>query len=175
MPTSARGTRDSQRRTARGFTLIEVAVVMLVFVILLGMAGLRLTHDNSDLLRDEASRLVVALQGAQQQAILEGKLYALAVEAQGYRFFSHDQGKLAPLTGDESFRPHRLPLEMTLMLDERADRLAFTEKKRPDLVMFQPTGEFEPFTLVLQIRDVYWFVQGNSDGQITSSGQRASS
>src|SRR3990167_5000413 len=50
-----------------GFTLIEVAVVMLVIVIVLGIVSVNLEPDRDSIVRDEANRLALLLQTAQQE------------------------------------------------------------------------------------------------------------
>ena len=51
-------------RLNRGFTLIEVAVVMLVIVIVLGIVSVNLEPDRDSIVRDEANRLALLLQTA---------------------------------------------------------------------------------------------------------------
>ena len=46
-------------RHNRGFTLIEVAVVMLVIVIVLGIVSVNLEADRDSIVRDEANRLAL--------------------------------------------------------------------------------------------------------------------
>ena len=70
-------------RSQRGFTLIEVAVVMLVIVIVLGIVSVNLEPDRETPVRDEARRLVLLLQTAQQESILQGKILAVAIERSG--------------------------------------------------------------------------------------------
>ncbi len=151
---------------AHGFTLIELVVVMLVLTIILGMVGVRLTRDQTDILRDEAGRLVLVLQNAQQQAILEGQPYAFAFTDEGYRFLRIDtKGKLVPIEADELLAPRKLP--PPLMLGPVKPRDATS--RRPEVILFDPSGEFPAFAMVLTFGDISWYVQGSSDGSIQSS------
>lgn len=154
------------RFSLSGFTLIEIVVVMLVLSIILGMVSVRLTRDQSDILRDEAQRLALVLQNAQQQAILEGRYYAFAASADGYQFLSlNKDGRLVPIRADELLGPRKLPAPMTL----DPDRPAADATKRPDPLLFDPSGEFPAFTMILSIGDLTWYVQGRDDGQIQST------
>ncbi|MBI3898583.1 MAG: GspH/FimT family protein [Gammaproteobacteria bacterium] len=152
---------------ARGFTLIEIAVVLLLMVIVLGFVGVRLERDDNDMVHDEASRLVLALQGAQQQAILEGRLYAFELRRDGYGFLQFDaDGKPAKIGSADPLGPHALSYHITLNPIKSATSDA---KKRTDIVYFDPSGALDPFTFVLELHDSVWYVQGQNDGQIRAS------
>lgn len=159
-------TRAEPGRSGRGFTLIELVVVMLILTIVLGMVGVRLTRGHGDLVRDEARRLTLVLQNAQQQAILEGRPYAFALTPEGYQFLQLDaSGRLVPIKADELLTPRTLPAAMTIgPLKPRAETTG-----RPDLILFDPSGEFPAFDLVLAIGEVVWYVQGQNDGRVHSS------
>ncbi len=160
-----------------GFTLIEIVVVLLVLTIILGMAGVQLTRDDTDAVRDEARRLALVLQNAQQQAILEGRPYAFALTDDGYHFLRlGEKNRLVPIEADEVLAPRRLPRAITLsphkfteQTQKRADSMERTNK-RADLILFDPSGEFPAFTLVFEVgQQAVWYVQGRTDGQIHSA------
>lgn len=162
-----RGTRRACILRWRGFTLIELVVVMLILTIILGMVGVRLTHDESDLIRDEARRLALVLQNAQEQAILEGRPYAFALTDDGYLFLRlGDDGKLVPVQADAVLAPRRLPRSMTLYPHKPADDDA---RRRADLILFDPAGEFQAFTMVFEVGGLVWYVRGSADGRIEST------
>ncbi|MFL6648467.1 MAG: GspH/FimT family protein [Sulfurifustis sp.] len=149
-----------------GFTLIEVVVVLLILSIILGLASMRLTRDESDVLRDEARRLALVLQNAQQQAILEGRPYAFQFVDGGYRFLTPDKnGKLVPIQVDELLAPHRLPRPLAIAPSQPHGKM----NERNDPILFDPSGEFPAFTIVLTADNLVWYVQGMNDGKILSS------
>lgn len=162
---------SSTTSMARGFTLIEVVVVMLILSIILGLAGMRLTRDRGDDLRDEGRRLALVLQNAQQQAILEGRPLAFSFNDEGYRFLQLDaKGKFVPIEKDELLAPHELPHPMTLGPATSRNKTGMsTDKKRKDMIVFDPSGEFPAFTMVLTIGELTWYVEGSDDGQIQST------
>lgn len=136
---------------------------MLLLVIMLGLAGVRLTRDRGDIVRDEASRLVVLLQNAHQQAILEGRLYRFNVTREGYEFRLTDvEGKLQSIKTSDPLAPHRLPYPVTLNTLRSADQ--------PNVeIDFDPSGDFTAFTLVLRFDEIVWYVLGSSDGKIRAT------
>ncbi|HEX9811698.1 MAG TPA: GspH/FimT family protein [Burkholderiales bacterium] len=156
-----------------GFTLLEVVVVLLIVTIILGMVGVNLTRNPTDTLRDEAERLALVLQNAQQQAILEGRLYGFSFTETGYRFLrsNTDNNRMVPIEFDELLTPHNLPPSITLAPTEITDKntKVTDAKKRFDPIAFNPSGEFTVFNLVLSVGDAYWYVRGQSDGQVLSS------
>ena len=95
-------------RRQQGFTLIEIAVVMLIIVIILGIVSVNLEPDPESGVRDEAKRLVLLLQTAQDEAILQSKVLAVAFEPQGYSFQVLDEkNEFQPLPLSDG-SPHRL-------------------------------------------------------------------
>lgn len=150
-------------------------MVLLIITIILGMVGVNLTRDRSDVVRDEAERLAVVLQNAQQQAILEGQPFGFTFTENSYRFLHlNDKGRLVPIQADELLGPHELPPAISLAPDKplNGKATAADAAKRPDLIVFDPSGEFPTFTLVLSVEDIFWYVRGQTDGRVTSSSSR---
>lgn len=164
-------------RRVAGFTLIELAVVMLILVIILGVVGVNLTRGTTDIVRDEGQRLALLLQAAQEDAILEGRYYAFTLAPEGYRFLRVDaEGALIPVA-DDPLRPRTLPRAVTLDLEQHTLDASQTSgkpgTKTPPIIVFDPTGTFPGFTLVLRAGDSAWFVQGTANGKILSAPTRA--
>ena len=155
----------SFRDRHRGFTLIEVAVVMLVIVIVLGIVSVNLEPDRDSAVRDEANRLVLLLQTAQQESILQGKVLAVVVERQGYSFVAlNDNGEFKPIADDDVLYPRPLPSDITISSVE-IDGAPETEKPR---LILQPTGELQAFSLILSRGNTRWNVKGELTGEITA-------
>ena len=171
--------KRTPRPLTSGFTLIEIVVVLLIITIILGLVGVNLTRNPADTLHEEADRLALVLQNAQQEAILEGRPYGFAFTESSYLFArpdpsapSADGVTLVPIQADELLTPHQLPAAMTLTpsaTNEAQDSSAKNKKKRFDQIVFDPSGEFPVFQLTLSIGDLYWYVRGQSDGQVVSS------
>ena len=111
--TSFTRSRGAQTRALvySGFTLIEILVVMLLLVIVIGMVGLSVSGDEHRAVREESERLSVLLHAVQQEAILQGKVYALELGLDGYEFLILGQdGKFQSLAqADDMLRPRTLP------------------------------------------------------------------
>ncbi|WP_060509884.1 type II secretion system minor pseudopilin GspH [Pseudomonas sp. NBRC 111124] len=74
----------SPRRT-KGFTLLEMMLVLLLAGVVLGMAGLQLGRDPQRLASQEAGFLLQLVEHARQQAVLEGQEMGVQFDARGYQ------------------------------------------------------------------------------------------
>lgn len=156
------------QRTQRGFTLIEVAVVMLVIVIVLGIVSINLGPDRETPVRDEARRMAALLQTAQQESILQGKILAVAIERQGYYFLMlNDNNEFKPVDGDEVLRARPLPSGIVISTVDIEGMPDDGETQTPRLILL-PTGELSPFTVIFSQGDVRWRVEGTLTGEITA-------
>jgi general secretion pathway protein H len=152
-------------RRHAGFTLIEVAVVMLVIVIILGMVTINLGGDDTATVRLEARRLALLLQTAHEEAILNGRIVAVALKEDGYTFLEVDsKGKFRPLEQDSVLRARPLPLGMVLSAVKIEGA---PDDAEPRLLLF-PTGELLPFSLTLSHGQARWQVIGEYNGEITT-------
>lgn len=142
----------------RAFTLLEVAVVMLLLVIVLGIVGLKLSNNDRDEVRQESERLALLLESAREDAILTGAPRALVLSAGGYHFLAPNKhSDLAPITGGGIFRERAFPAGVTL---------AHLDIDSGDTVLVYPSGEITPFRLTLSKGDSGWRVQGEANGEI---------
>lgn len=152
-------------RAQQGFTLIEVAVVMLVIVIVLGIVSVNLEPDRETPVRDEARRLALLLQTAQQEAILQGKVLAVAIERQGYYFLMlNDKSEFKPMDDDEVLHARPLPAGIVI---SAVDIEGLPENEKPRLLLL-PTGELPAFTVTFSQGDIRWQVEGTLTGEVTA-------
>jgi general secretion pathway protein H len=151
-----------------GFTLIEVAVVMLVIVIVLGIVSVNIEPDRETPVRDEARRLAALLLTAQQEAILQGRILAVAIEPQGYYFLMlNDNNEFKPMAGDEILRARPLPSGIVISTVDIEGMQETEETETPRLILL-PTGELSPFTVIFSQGDIRWRVEGTLTGEITA-------
>ena len=75
--------------TSRGFTLIEVMVVIVIIGVVLAVAvmSMNIIGDNRKV-RAVAVQLKTVIQTAEQQAILLPAVLGLQVNAKGYKFYA---------------------------------------------------------------------------------------
>ena len=98
------------RHLQRGFTLVELLIVMVVMGIALGMVMVQLMPDHRAPLREEAGRLALLLENAGLEARASGHSLAWSGEKNSYRFFNKNEyGDWVRIDDDSSFRPRTLP------------------------------------------------------------------
>ncbi len=99
--------RWTGRTALRGFTLLEVLVVVAIIGIVLTMATLNVGGDRrGDALREESRRFAALVQLADEQAILRSEEWGVHLDAEGYGFLVLDGERWVPV-GDPVFRERR--------------------------------------------------------------------
>ncbi|TFZ48870.1 type II secretion system protein GspH [Serratia proteamaculans] len=145
----------SHRRRARGFTLMEIMLVL----VLIGLAGAVIVPQGRSeraAFANAMTTLTLALNAAQQRAEQTGFPIGIAVAEQGW------QRMLYPLTEQfdavESWRvdgeyPLMLPDTFSLALTLEGQEIALPSAITPDAtpqIWFYPGGEMSLFTLKLR-------------------------
>lgn len=160
--------RMPMRNQARGFTLIEVLVVVVIVGIISAVAILSfgvLGDDRS--LQQQARRLSSLVQLASDEALMQGRDFGIEFTRTGYRFLEHDPltNRWYELLGDDLLRPRELeePLELALVLEDRevelTDRFAVIEEEdddddEADRSASTPADDYAPHVLILSSGDV---------------------
>ena len=147
-----------------GFTLIEIMVVLLIVAITIGMIGVNLQRGDNNRVQEEADRIVILLQAAREEAILQGQVFVVQFTSDGYRFLRlSNKGKLEQLEKDDVLFPRSLPdgVQLTFTLDGVA---ADTEAG----LILDPSGSFIPFVLTLRAGEAAWQALGLANGKIQS-------
>ncbi len=99
----------------RGFTLIEMLVVLLIMGLLVGLVSTITRPDDRALLRVEAERLAQLLDLAAAESRLTGKSIAWTTDGPGYRFwqFQEDTG-WSEIRDSDPLRARTLPQGITI-------------------------------------------------------------
>lgn len=159
MPTSAPGTADS-----RGFTLLEILVVLVIVAVLAGLLVFAYRDNPQVRLRREAAGLAALLNLAADEAVMQNIELGLVIEDEGYRFvyFDTERNRWLPVL-EKPLLEHTFqePYEISFELDgervterERERIRQFSartedEADRP-LLLLLSSGEITPFSLTLE-------------------------
>ncbi|MFF5863668.1 type II secretion system minor pseudopilin GspH [Pseudomonas sp. NPDC012596] len=143
-------------RHSRGFTLLELLLVMLLAGIALGMAGLVGGGDRQRLAYREAGLLMQLVQHARQQAVLEAIEYGLRVDTNGYQLMMRS-GQHWAAAGQ------RRALELDLQLEIDGLAVPVHGQGSGAQLVFASNDEYTPFSL-------YFHDAGVRLASITSDG-----
>ena len=147
-------------RQGRGFTLLELLVVLVMIGVILGVMMISLGDGGrSDRIRQEGRRIATLFNLLGQEAVLNSAEYGVILEKDSYRFLRFVENDWQPIGGDSMFAEHKLPTDMALSL--YMDKLSVSleppllkddEKPKPQLLFFS-SAERTPFELELAYRD----------------------
>jgi len=142
-----------QQDFQRGFTILELLVVLLIIGIVVSMATLSVGGNEARTLRDEAQRLTSLLDLAIQESVLNGGEMALEVSENSYQFLAYVDEDWLPLTEVDEFRPRELPMGIQLEAEvegQTASEDLFGETEASQ-IWIMSSGEVSPFTITLKL------------------------
>ncbi len=148
----------------RGFTLIEMLVVLLIMGLFVGLVSTITQPDERGLLRVEAERLAQLLDLAAAESRLTGKSIGWTADGPGYRFWRlrEDAGGWSELRDSDLLRARTLPQGMMISGLR-------VENMRPQGVMrleFTPYGATLSFTIEMSLGAERYAVAGSPIGEV---------
>lgn len=117
----------------RGFTLLELLVVMFIIGLITGLAALSVGQDQGRKVEEEARRLRALMDLAGQEAVLQSQELAVEIYSNGYRFLrlqvdqSGEQWQWQAIARDRIFRPRCLPIGITMALEMDGEKAELDE------------------------------------------------
>lgn len=147
-------------RVSRGFTLLELMVVLVIIGIIITFAVLSIGDGGrQDRLEQEARRVQALFSLASEEAVLRSRELGVLLQPQDYDFVEYDGEAWQAISDDSLFRKHVLPdsMELKLFIDGLPVDLSKPAKKdgegpTPQLLFFS-SGERQPFELMVAYRD----------------------
>ena len=166
---------------SRGFTLVEILVVVVIMAVVISLAVLSIGVTGRDSQLDEESRRIEGLVDLlHERAVLEGRDFGLLIEPAAYEFLVYEPTRDRWLTfnDEHEFRHRELPKGVTfqLELDSQVVVLKPIERKSDSdqatitpQVAIAASGEGTPFRLTLEreATRARASVDGNAFGKTT--------
>jgi general secretion pathway protein H len=148
---------------SRGFTLIEMLVVLMIMGLFIGLVSTITQPDERATLQLEADRLSQLLDFAATEARLTGKSIAWTADESGYRFWrSADDGTWSEIRDSELLRARTLPQGVAVSNFR-------VENMRPQGAMrleFSPQGSSLAFIIGLSLGTQRYAVTGSPVGDV---------
>lgn len=140
------------RNSMRGFTLIEILVVLLLITILAGLTVSRLPAFAMEADFDrETRRLELLLNMARSDARLDSVEYGFRTTNEGYEFLLFDDASQKWVVAQAPFRARQMPDEITLRLRVDDENINLPGDGLPPLLILS-SGETTPFRLAIESR-----------------------
>lgn len=142
---SALASFQSAPASIRGFTLIEMLVVMLIMGLFVGLISAIAKPDDRSRVQLEAERLAQLLNLVAAESRLTGKPMRWTSDGPGYRFWRQQEQGWVEVNDSALFRPRTLPDGMSIA-DFRVEALS-----RPDAMRLEFLPYGLPMTYSLEI------------------------
>ena len=164
---------------ARGFTLLEIMVVLVLIGILSSFALLSVGGGPTERLAEEAQRLAALVQLHQQEAILSGEPRGIRFTGTGYGILRQDErGAWQPPAAADTLIQHRLPEQIALGLWIEGRPAPLKNPGKPPQVILLASGEATEFVAVFGLAEEsgpdapLHRVAGDALGRLTVSAVR---
>lgn len=152
-----------RRALQRGFTLIEIMVVVVIIGMILVIAQVNLMPDERQILDDEAARLALLLALANDTAATRSVTLAWSLSPKGYVFSQQDeQGRWVSQSLMDELRERVLPEAVRVAeVNVQHQPVPLTER-----ILFTSSGVGTAFEIVLVSKQFRQRVVGNLAGRV---------
>jgi general secretion pathway protein H len=149
-----------RRAASRGFTLLELLVVLVIAGIMLGVVSLSGLPNEKQALQNDAQRIALLMQLARDEAIVRNRPIAFEADSDRYRFLMRDDKTWNPLGQDEMLRERdfkRAPISVSISP-------GVATQLNPLRIVFGREPVDKPFELTLAAADASVVIRADGIG-----------
>lgn len=158
--------RASHHYGKKGFTLLEIMVVIAIIAIILSFAVIAIDTEPEELANGE-KRLTALMKLLSEDSVLNSREHRALFSKTGYGFQRLENGKWLELE-DGLFRPRTLPAGFSLTVAIDHEPVLLEEKTLRAAILFLSSGEITPFTITIQGRSGLQTTITNKSGEIAT-------
>ncbi len=161
----------------KGFTLLEILLVMLLLAGVASMVVLNLPNAPQQTLKQTIDKLTIQLQQVSDNALIQGEIYGLSVEHDGYELMQLLDNQWQLVSDEKQNIDDNVTFTLS-QIEGRAignNRATSTDKpqknkkdKRPNIIFF-PDGTVTPFEMQISYQTAEYQLSVNALGEIKSN------
>ncbi|PID41738.1 MAG: type II secretion system protein GspH [Proteobacteria bacterium] len=142
----------------KGFTLIEILVVLVLIGVIASVSVLGIGNDNQGReLVNEVKRLHALMRLIADEAVLHNSEYGFFIDSDGYEFLAYnEENNLWSVTSEPPFAARSLPEWLTVSVRQDSDfpRLKTKDEEETKIpqIVFLSSGEMTPFRLFFDMQ-----------------------
>lgn len=150
--------RNEMRRSdqgARGFTLIEILIVIFIVSIVTTVALLTINRNENKKIESLAGEMTEMMTLAEENAMLQPMILGLRVNEDSFHFATYQESKeqkpiWSPLQ-DKIFGKHIIPNDVEIKVLVNGETLSNTSEKEKNMpqIIISTSGDITPFTMYI--------------------------
>lgn len=139
------------RCSCRGFTLLELMIVIVLIGVLVGMVSFATGMNPARQARHEADTLAGMIRQLRERAVIEGQEYGVRLSVDGYRAMRLDVRGWEAMTA-----VYRWPDQLRLRLKQDGYSVSLGADEGPPQLLMLSSDETSSFTVTFEVRDRIW-------------------
>lgn len=142
----------------RGFTLLELMIVIVLMGVLAGMVSLAIGPSPAREARQQAQDFIRVVQALRERAVLDAREYGVRLQPRGYQALRFEAAGWTALASMQ-----RLPADVTLGLELDGHEVTLDDGQGAPQLLMLSSDEISPFRLSIKVAG-QTFLRVSSDG-----------